>query len=162
VFSTDRLVPTVQVVHVYNHWVCITDYNPYFEVVPNDKTRRWFLYDSLNMQEFYIPYLKPCLKRYNIDVGLLEIVTCDVPQQQPHPIHGQIDCGIFALAYAQAICYNIAPIPYIMFNQFTMRNQYNDIINSQQLTMFQHNIMQPYSINWKKYTIDLSDVFVNW
>jgi hypothetical protein len=66
-----------QMVHIYNHWVLITDYNPYYERDPNDISVRVFLYDSVNSPDFYITYLKPRLKRLYPEKCSIEILTCD-------------------------------------------------------------------------------------
>lgn len=167
VFHPDRISNVVQVVHVLNHWVCITNFNPkyYNDFIPEEdhcKIRRWFLYDSLNMQEFYLPYLKPFLKRHNCESGEVQVITCDVIRQQPHPMYNEIDCGLFALGYAQVLCqHEFKEIAHIHFDQQSMRTKFNNSISASLLDPFDYTIKNS-PITWKTFTVDLSDLTLNW
>lgn len=71
--------PFIQVLHVYNHWVTVTNYNPFYDQYHSLGV--WFVYDSLNNPKFYIPYLKPAMKRLNMDSNSITILICHVQPQ---------------------------------------------------------------------------------
>ena len=82
-----------------NHWITLTNYNPHYVDKNSTGLGLWFIYDSLNNQEYYANSIKPALKRLNEDKSNVVVMACDMPKQ-----YGSNDCGLFALAYAIAIC----------------------------------------------------------
>ena len=51
--------------------------------------------------------------------------------------YGTVDCGLFALAYAIAICMDKNPAK-IIFEQISMRNHFNQVLKTQNLQQFNH------------------------
>ena len=83
----------------------LTNYNSFYNEKINDcRLGVWFVYDSLNNPENYLKIVAPALKRLNMDSGSVRVLGCNMPQQ-----YGTSDCGLFALAYAIAICENKEP-----------------------------------------------------
>jgi hypothetical protein len=75
--------------------------------------------------ETYVPLIILALKRLNSDRNTLQVMSCKVPRQKPHPLKGEVDCGLFALAYTYAVCFELGPISWIDRNQSSMRHLYN-------------------------------------
>ena len=116
--------PFVTILSASDHWITLTNYNPFYNEKINDcGLGVWFVYDSLNDPENYLKIVAPALKRLNMDSGSVRVLGCNMPQQ-----YGTSDCGLFALAYAIAICENKEPDKLIL-HQISMRDRYNSIQN---------------------------------
>ena len=50
-----------------NDWITLTNYNPHYVDKNETGLGLWFIYDSLNNQEYYANSIKPALKRFNKD-----------------------------------------------------------------------------------------------
>ena len=135
-----------------NHWVTLTNYNPHWVHKNETGLGVWFIYDSLNNVEFYANSIKPALKRLNEDRGTITIMACDMNKQ-----YGTDDCGIFALAYAIAICMDKNPAK-LLFEQISMRNHFNQVLKSQNLQQFNHLEIENSTLShYYEYAIDIRD-----
>ncbi len=110
-----------------NYWITLTNYNPHYVNKTETGLGLWFIYDSLNNVEFYANSIKPALKRLNSETSCVLVMACDMNKQ-----FGTDDCGLFALAYALAICMNKNPAQ-LLFEQISMRNHFNDVLKTQNL-----------------------------
>jgi hypothetical protein len=141
----------VQVLNAGNqHWVTVTNYD-----VENNAVGDWILYDSLNNPDVYIPLIKPALKRLNPRNLNVKLRTCDVGKQI-----GVNDCGLFALGIAIAICENVHPAK-LIFEQLTMRQHYNDMVNLGTVTQFTSKYFEDLVITYHEYNVNLSGVKLN-
>ena len=136
--------------HAKNHWVTITNCNPDYEFARPDGLGIWFLFESMN-DASYAQEIKPALKRLNSESSIFLLNTCVVPKQQ-----GVIDCGIFALAYAIAICEGVDPSK-LFFHQNLMRFHFNEIINTGVVTQFPHSQLNT-TTSYKDNLIDISNI----
>jgi len=135
----------VQVLHVYDHWICITNYNSW--LYPENPLGIWSVYDSLQNPAKYLPYLKPLIHKFtnkkNVDV-LYPVV---------YKQRGYSDCGLLALGYAHAICKEINPTT-IVFNQVKMRAHFNECLSQNKLfDMFPCNFQLDNSQNAVRYDL---------
>ena len=62
-----------------NHWITLTNYNPHYVDKNETGLGLWFIYDSLNNQEYYANSIKPALKRLNEDKSNVVVMACDMP-----------------------------------------------------------------------------------
>ena len=46
-----------------DHWVCVTNYNPWFDI--NKTYDYWWVYDSMNNPLQYLQYIKPIMRKLN-------------------------------------------------------------------------------------------------
>ena len=77
-------------------------------------------------------------------------MACDMPKQ-----YGTDDCGLFALAYAIAICMDKNPAK-IIFEQISMRNHFNQVLKTQNLQQFNHFEIENNTLtNYNEHCIDL-------
>ena len=114
----------------------------------------WFIYDSLNNPEHYLQNIKPVLKRINYEKNYFEIYNCQVQNQIQYN-----DCGLFALAFAIAICENIEPAQ-LKFDQNSMRRHFNWTLNNQNsLIQFSNEINYDFKPKYTKHIVDISNVF---
>jgi hypothetical protein len=133
-----------------NHWITLTNYNPHYVDKNETGLGLWFIYDSLNNQEYYANSIKPALKRLNVDKSNVVVMACDMPKQ-----YGSNDCGLFALAYAIAICMEKNPAK-LIFEQISMRNHFNQVLKSQNLQQFNHFEIENTTLtNFNEYCIDV-------
>ena len=117
----------------------------------------WFIYDSLNNADYHSNSIKPALKRLNDDKTNVCVMACDMHKQ-----YGSDDCGLFALAYAIAICEEKDPSK-LIFHQISMRNHFNEVLQTQQLKQFDYfEIKDATSPNYNEYYISLRDVKINY
>lgn len=75
-FGFDKFV---QVLHVHDHWICISNYNPWFD--QNTIWDYWWVYDSLNQPLKYLPYLKPLMRKLNDQTDVIVMYPTVVAQQ---------------------------------------------------------------------------------
>ena len=69
--------------------------------------------------------------------------------------YGSNDCGLFALAYAVAICMETNPAK-LIFEQIWMRNHFNQVLKSQNLQQFNHFEIENTTLtNCNEYCIDV-------
>jgi hypothetical protein len=116
----------------------------------------WFLYDSLNQAEYYLQKIRPALKRLNIDNNNMTVMACDMFEQ-----YNTEDCGLFALAYAIAICEDKDP-SMLVFQQISMRDHFNSVLQRSEITQFKHYEIKPTTPTiYKEYNVNLSDVRIN-
>ena len=141
--------PFIQVLHAKDHWVTITNYNPFFD--PQFSLGLWFVYDSLNRPDFYLPFLKPALKRLSFNANRFVVRTCKLTPQ-----YGYTDCGLFALGYAIAIAERKDPAK-IAFNQSVMQHQFNWMIEKSIVIQFNHSMIDNDPV-YTEHEIDTSDV----
>ena len=81
---------------------------------------------------------RKALKRLNSENSVVSVNTCKLIPQK-----GIIDCGLYALAYAIAIC-EISNPTALCFKQELMREHYNRILRYETITQF------PFKLNVKK------------
>ena len=118
---------TVFINNVDNHWITYTNLNSNNE---NDSNfSQWTVYDSLHYSKNkHIPTFKALLPSYEYAI----INRAKVQKQE-----GFDDCGLFALAFATTLCFNLNPIN-LIFDQIKMRDHYKNCIQSNTVTMFPH------------------------
>ena len=116
---------TTYIVHANNsHWITMTNWNPLI----NHTTSNFYVFDSLNSllnindTKYVLWLLFPDLDK--IDINLVHV------QQQT----GDVDCGLFALAYADLICRGKNPAA-ARFNQTEMRNNWNSFLTTGELNI---------------------------
>ena len=114
----------------------------------------WFVYDSLNRPEQFLNYIKPCLKRLNVEAKTFYIISSNVEEQ-----FGLNDCGLFALAYAIAICEGKDPAK-LLFHQISMRHHFNDVISGNELTQFKNTELKEKIIKYSEHYIDISNIIL--
>ena len=118
-------------IHLYNHWVCITNYNPW--LFPENPTGIWHLYDSLQAPESYVHLLSNVIRRFT-DGAHCNINYVIMPKQS-----GTSDCGLFALGYATALCLEINPAT-LIFDQSRMRQEFNQMVMGHEVHLFSHEL----------------------
>ena len=85
----------VTVLNAGDHWVTLTNFNPFYVDKMNDSGLGiWFMYESLKNHQYY--------------------------------------CGLFAVAYAMAICESKEPAK-LLFLQIAMRDNFNTTLKTQEL-----------------------------
>ena len=72
-----------------------------------------------------------------------------------YPQYGTNDCGLFALAYAIAICEEKDPAK-LFFTQIAMRDHFNHVLQSQHLTHFEMKEMT--TPHYKEYNVNLASI----
>ena len=76
--------------------------------------------------------------------------------------HGINDCGLFALAYAIAICESKEPAKFL-FQQIAMRDTFNTSLKTQELKQFDcFEINDSKLVNYEEYYVNLRDVKINY
>jgi hypothetical protein len=114
------------------------------------------MYDSMNNHQWYLDKIAPALKRLNVDNGIIRVLACNMPKQ-----YGTNDCGLFALAYAIAICELKEPAK-LLFQQISMRENFNNILKTQELKQFDHfDINDDKLVSYEEYFVNLRDVKIN-
>ncbi len=69
--------------------------------------------------------------------------------------YGTDDCGLFALAFAIAICMDKNPAK-LFFEQISMRNHFNQVLKSQYLQKFNHLEIENSTLShYYEYAIDI-------
>ena len=118
----------VQIVHISNnHWVCVSN--------------RWCppgvcdVYDSL-APSFCSSLITQIKCMVNTTYSELIVRYIDVQYQR-----GQSDCGLFATAFAEALCKHIDP-NMLTFNQDLMREHLKQCYEKQEMTSFPAAIVQ--------------------
>ena len=76
------------------------------------------------------------MKRLNDDKNNVCVLACDMHKQ-----FGTDDCGLFALAYAIAICEDKDPSK-LIFQQIAMRNHFNKVLQTKKLEQFTLNYIE--------------------
>ena len=107
-------------IHLLDHWVCITNYNPW--LYPNEPLGIWHVYDSIQNPDKYCPLAAKIIAKFT-DGDNCQFMYVVLPKQI-----GSLDCGLFALGYATALCLNINPAT-LKFDQTKMRHEFNQIIS---------------------------------
>ena len=139
----------VFVVHVTNHWLCLTNINPNSHGV-------WLIYDSLCTADTNFCDLKPVfakLRPYLKESKLpfiVETVTLPLVQRQ----FGSNDCGLFALAYAQTLCELKDPGKH-MYNQLMMRYGFNECMKDSECWPFMRVEVANADISYQRHAVDL-------
>ena len=148
----------VTVLNAGDHWVTLTNYNPFYVEKINDAGLGiWFLYESLNKPEHYLNKVAPALKRLNINDSQIRVLACNMPQQ-----YGMNDCGLFALAYAISICEQKQPSK-LIFQQMSMRDIYNCVLQTEALKPFDfYEINDDRLVNYNEYYVNMRDVNINY
>ena len=78
------------------------------------------------------------------------------------PQQGYNDCGLFAIAYAKAICLKKDPAM-LVFHQEGMRRAFNYAVEIKGSLEFSHDVLNSdYKPVYKRHKLDLSDISVNW
>ena len=111
----------------------------------------WFVYDSLNNPKCYLNRIKHVLKRFSGGSRFFDIVHVNVSKQK-----GNKDCGLFALGYALSLAMNLDPGK-LIFDQKKLRDEFNSIIDTQNLNLFSHSLIENYCPKFTKHCIDLNE-----
>ena len=135
----------MQVVHLDDHWVCLTNYNPWLD--PNNPYGTWHLYDSLQAPDIYVPRLTSVIHKFTDGVSC-SINHVILPKQL-----GKHDCGLFALGYATALCMDINPAS-LIFNQSRMRQEFNNMVTTSEVMLFSHSLSIGSHTQCMKYSIN--------
>ena len=148
----------VTVLNAEDHWVTLTNFNPFYADKMNESGLGiWFMYESLNNHQYYLDKIAPALKRLNIESGEVRVLACNMPKQ-----YGLNDCGLFALAYAIAICESKEPSK-LLFQQMAMRDNFNNILKTQELKQFDcYEINDNKLVDYEEYFVNLRDVSINY
>ncbi len=156
-FNPDTIFdsPFVQILLADNHWVTVTNYNPFYTDITNDYSNKWFYFDSFNNPSQYIPSIKHAMKRLNTQSGSIQMVHCKV-----YPQHGSDDCGLFALAYVIALHEQKDPSK-LFFEQISMRLNYNLCLESGKVTQFNYIEQQNTIVQYTEHTVDISKEKLN-
>lgn len=128
----------IQVVHLENHWVCLTNYNPWLD--ESNPIGTWHMYDSIQQPETYLPKIGEVMKRFT------DGVRCHVNYPTLRKQFGYADCGLFALGYATALCMDIDPTT-LIFDQFEIRKEFNRMIETSQIDLFPHFLTKSTQMN---------------
>ena len=112
----------VQIIHGDSHWVCAA----------NRKCRPWEveIFDSLHKGKLSLTVKRQLATIMKTLHPKLTITMINVQQQQ-----GYNDCGLFAIAFAVALCNGLDPAT-LTFQQFAMRSHLKTCLMSKTMTPF--------------------------
>ena len=117
----------MQIVNVNNcHWVCVAKMNPNEYIIDLfDSNRQSYVYEDLGKQVLsFLPN----------DVTEVIFTSHNVQRQT-----GGTDCGLFALAFATAICFG-DNVSNLIFDQSALRHHLKKCINTAMIEPFPHKI----------------------
>jgi hypothetical protein len=138
----------VYIIHVTNHWVVLTNIHPLY---PGQN--KWIMFDSLNNTNYLYDKLM-CLA-LRVIAPTSDYFSVDTVQVIPQV--GTIDCGLFALAYAQALALDKNPAD-LQLDQPSLRLHYNENINRAVFRDFPANYFRRYDHIYSTHEVDLTNI----
>jgi hypothetical protein len=136
----------IYIIHVTDHWVLLTNKHPH-------SPGKWIIYDSMNNAK----YVHDSRMRLAMRVLAPESKNFIVDTVAVVPQNSMGDCGLFALAYAQAIANDIDPAT-ISFHQNKLRDHYNTYIRSPIFRDFPFSHIQLERHNYNQHEVLLEDI----